>query len=291
MRSATRSTALRARGLRRDLGVATASRARPTSASGGGGRSRGAHRQAARRGSPANGCDARHEALHDAVLERVEADHGEPPARREQRDAPAAASASSSFKLPIDENPKSLKGARRRILRQSPRVRAPTAAPRAAASCRVRAEGLARPSRNNRSCNRFSKPFFTIVADHLPQFALRRRGRAIRRRTRRASCPCACRADRRGETRSRARRRRAAARRRRDRAARRRRARAQAPSRTSGSSENHARRKTKRGSCDARARARAAAAGSRSSAIRRPARPSARGCARAWPPRPKVAST
>ena len=82
VRSATRSTALRERGLRA-ISASPAFIARPTSASGDAGQ-RVAVRIGSRAvaGSPANGRrGAGEEALDDAVLERMEADHGEPAAR------------------------------------------------------------------------------------------------------------------------------------------------------------------------------------------------------------------
>ena len=199
--------------------------ARPTQRERRAGQRRGRDRAAARaRGSPPNGCDARgEEALDDAVLERMEADHGEPAAGRQQRHD-ARQRQRELRELPIDENPKSLERPRGRILTPiTPRARADGFGhdrgqlPRAD-------DGCDRASRNNCSCNRLSKPFFTIVAYHLRQFARRRRARGTRRRIRRASDPSACRAGRRRGTRSRAPGRRSAARKCRGRAARRRRA-------------------------------------------------------------------
>jgi len=73
--------------------------------------------------------------------------------------------------LAVDENPKSLERARGRILTPiTPRARAdgfghdPRKLTRAV-------DGPLRASRNNCSCNRLSKPFFTMIADHLCKFA------------------------------------------------------------------------------------------------------------------------
>ena len=98
------------------------------------------------------------------------------------------------FKLLIDVNPKSLKGAGRRVLARLARTDRAThdlgKLPR-------RANGLDCPCRNNRCCNLFSKPFLPVVRDDLPQRASLRRDSRNRPRSRRGSCPCACRAGRR----------------------------------------------------------------------------------------------
>ena len=72
------------------------------------------------------------------------------------------------FKLPIEENPKSLKGARRRMLARLAR------ADRATHDLGKVACGPQRPlapCRNNRCCNCLSKPFFPIGANHLPELS------------------------------------------------------------------------------------------------------------------------
>ena len=82
--------------------------------------------------------------------------------------------------LPVHENPKSLERPRGRILTPiTPRARADGFAhdlrelPRAF-------DGPVRARCRNCSCNRLSKPFFTIVADNLRQFAHRRAGYKFR---------------------------------------------------------------------------------------------------------------
>ncbi len=68
-------------------------------------------------------------------------------------------------------NPYSLEGPRGRILTPI------TPRPRAEGFCHDRGQlpracdGLVRASRNNRSCNLLSKPFFAIVRDHSLQFS------------------------------------------------------------------------------------------------------------------------
>ena len=75
------------------------------------------------------------------------------------------------LEFPIDENPKSLERARGRILTPiTPRARADGFGHDLGQLPRP-VDGCVRASRNNRSCNRLSKPFFTIVAYHLRQFA------------------------------------------------------------------------------------------------------------------------
>ena len=120
---------------------------------------------------------ARHEALDDAVLERMEADHGEPPARRQQR-APARGSAATARQLLVhlqsegpgrsawpDPDANHPASACRRLRRRS----------RPVAACVTM--GCDRARRRNCSCNRLSKPFLTIVADDLRQFAHAARAR------------------------------------------------------------------------------------------------------------------
>ena len=157
-------------------------------------------RQPRERGSPPKGCDgARDEALDDAVLERVEADHREPAAGSEAHHDPRQRQRELR-ELAIDENPKSLEGPRGRILTPiTPRARADGLGhdrgqlPRAD-------DGCDRASRNNRSCNRLSKPFFTIVAYHLRQFARIGAREEIRGRFAARRDPSACRAGRRARS-------------------------------------------------------------------------------------------
>ena len=110
------------------------------------------------------------EALHDSIFEGVEADHRKTSARIEK--AHGARQRQREFlEFPIDVNPESLEGPRGRILTPiTPRARAdgfghdPRQLPRPD-------DGRERASRNNCSCNRVSKPFVTLVAYHLRQFA------------------------------------------------------------------------------------------------------------------------
>ena len=107
-------------------------------------------------------------------------------------------SASAHFvQLPVHRNPKGLERARRRILTPiTPRARADGLRDnRGELARRDDRSGVA--SLRNCSCNRLSKPFFTIVADDLRQFADRRARNEIAPRSRRATGPSACRADRR----------------------------------------------------------------------------------------------
>ena len=214
---------------------------------------------------------ASEKALDDAVFEGMEADHGKTAAASQQR-YDGRKGRCELRQLPVHENPKGLERARGRILTPiTPRARADgfghdlRKLPRAD-------DGLPRARRRNCSCNRLSKPFFTIVADDLRQFARGRAGKELARRTRRGTDPFSCRAVRRSEKRSRARHRRSAARRFRDRRGRRRPSRGQARRGRPAASENHARRKTKRESRSAPAAA--TASGSRSMATRRPCGPS-----------------
>ena len=288
MRSATRSVALRARGfpaISRSGGTDRPAdeRQRRRRQRGGPDRQPGERRIAAerlRRGHE--------ESLHDPVLERMEADHGEPAPRRQQRHDPRQ-DQRELRELAIDENPKSLERPRGRILTPiTPRARADgfghdrSELPRAD-------DGCDRASRNNCSCNRLSKPFFTIVAYHLRQFA---RGSARQERGRRFAArgvhPHVERAVR-------------AKREAAHRVVDLRRGNAEVEQaavdafdaerreRASASSENQQRWKTNRRS--AIARAQVSAAGSRSNARSRPEGPSRPRIARAWPPRPNVAST
>src|SRR6185369_3763546 len=73
------------------------------------------------------------------------------------------------FKLLIDVNPNSLESARRRILAWLARGNG-FCHDLGKLPCAV--DRLARSSRNNRSCNLFSKPFFAIALDDLPNFSL-----------------------------------------------------------------------------------------------------------------------
>src|SRR5476651_1195600 len=68
-------------------------------------------------------------------------------------------------KLLIEVNPYSLEGARRRVLVFLPRADGRTH-DIGKLPCGDNRPSL--PSSNNRLCNLFSKPFFTIIADHLP---------------------------------------------------------------------------------------------------------------------------
>ena len=156
-RSATRMTALRARGLAVHFRSRRDGPARPTSLSRGcgislaftGSRSGNVGRAASRR--------KRFTMRSSSEWKLITASR------------PPGASAATRLgqrqrqflKLLIDVNPYSLKGARRRILARS-RVRT------AAATTRGKLPGacdrLARASSNNRLCNRSSKPFFAIVS-------------------------------------------------------------------------------------------------------------------------------
>src|SRR5205085_10563448 len=107
--------------------------------------------------------------LDDPVLERMEADHHQPAAGREQRER-CAQRLLELLELGVDENPKSLKRARRRVLawlsgldRTSHDV---------GKLCRGSNRAPALAPSNKRLCNLYSKPFFPIVADHLGDVAL-----------------------------------------------------------------------------------------------------------------------
>src|SRR5579864_1371352 len=109
------------------------------------------------------------EALDDAILERMKADRREAPAALQQgRDA--GQRGAHFVQLPVHRNPKGLESARRRILTPI------TPRPRADGLRDNRGELARRNDRSdvaslrNRSCNRPSKPFLTIVADHPGQF-------------------------------------------------------------------------------------------------------------------------
>ena len=71
------------------------------------------------------------------------------------------------FKLLIDVNPNSLKGAGRRVLARLARANRAT---HDLGKLPGGAERLASPCLNNLCCNCLSKPFFPMVRDHLPDF-------------------------------------------------------------------------------------------------------------------------
>ena len=144
--------------------------ARPIASSGATGRSRSRIGMRSRRGSPPKGRDARRdEALHDAILERVEAHDREPAAGGEPRDG-ARQRAFELAHLVVHRDPKGLERARGRILTPiTPRARADGLG-HDLSEPPGRVDGALRASRNNRSCNRLSKPFFTMVAEDLRQF-------------------------------------------------------------------------------------------------------------------------
>src|SRR5436190_7533465 len=123
-----------------------------------------AHRYALRQ--PIAGRALADEALHDAVLERMEADDGEPTAALERARGPWERHF-ELFKLLIEVNPNSLKGPGRRMLARLARANRATH-DRGKLPCGP--ERLASPRINNRCCNCLSKPFFPIDANHLPQF-------------------------------------------------------------------------------------------------------------------------
>ena len=201
----------------------------PTSASGAPGSAAVRMAQARVRGSPPNGCDARAKkrlTIRSSSEWKLIATSRPPVARSgtrrgsvnvELQTTPGSrkseAPGTSAWPDPDPNHPAC---ARRWLRPRSSR----------AAAC-VRWVG--RASRSNCSCNRLSKPFFTIVADHLRQFAHRRPREEFGGRFAARWDPSACRADRRRETRSRALGRRSAARKCRGRGARRRLARAAAP--------------------------------------------------------------
>ena len=111
--SATRSSALRARGLRVEFRLRRRGCLRPMQLQP---RLRAAAARTGRRASAGSSCDcALHEALDRAVLERVEADHREPPAGASTSSAPRK----PALELPelvVDVHAQRLEGAGRRVL-------------------------------------------------------------------------------------------------------------------------------------------------------------------------------
>src|SRR6185503_12325267 len=107
-----------------------------------------------------------HEGLDDPVLERMEAHDREPAFGLEQLHRLWQRHL-QLFKLLIDVNPNSLEGAGRRML---PRLARANRTTHDLGKLFRETDGPARASRDNRSCNPFSKPFFPIGAHHLPDF-------------------------------------------------------------------------------------------------------------------------
>ena len=176
VRAATRITALRARGLRA-TSASDGFTARPTSESGAPGSAVGANGQPGERGvAGVRLRRAGQELLDDAVLERVEADDGHPCVRGQRRHD-GGQRLRDFRQFAVHENPKGLEGPRGRILTPiTPRARADGLRH----ECRQlpgAVDGFARACRRNCSCNRLSRPFFTIVAQYLRQFAHRGAGK------------------------------------------------------------------------------------------------------------------
>ena len=172
VRSATRMIAERARGLAR------------TSVSPG--LMRASARSRRRRFGAANGARrstsllalARDEGLDDAVFERMEADHDQPAARRQQVERRVQA-LFELLKLGIDENPKSLKCARCRVLA---RLAGLDRTSHDVGQLAGGSNGFAAfAASNKRLCNRYSKPFFPIVTYHLRNVALVGAGKKVGR--------------------------------------------------------------------------------------------------------------
>ena len=166
VRSATRSVALRARGFAGDLALRRPDRAADERER----RRRQRRRPDGQPGEPRIAAERLRrrgeEALHDPVLERMEADDGKATAGGEHRDDRGQCQR-ELLKLAIDENPESLERARGRILTPiTPRARADGFGHDRCQLARGD-DGCDRASRNNCSCNRLSKPFFTIVPYHL----------------------------------------------------------------------------------------------------------------------------
>jgi hypothetical protein len=118
-----------------------------------------------------------HELLHDAVFERVETDNHQSTAFIEDLEG-LRQHHRQLFKLLIDVNPYSLEGARRRVLMWLARGNG-FCHDLGKLPCAV--DRPARSSRNNRSCNLFSKPFFAIAPDDLPDLLFRRLLQPLRR--------------------------------------------------------------------------------------------------------------
>ena len=138
---------------------------------------------------------ARDEGLDDAILQRMEA-------RSRRRRPPSGEQVHRRLqnlfellKFGIDENPKSLKGARCRVLVRLPRLDRTSHDGGQLASG---SHGMAAfPASNKRLCNRYSKPLFAVVTYHLRNLALVGAGEKVRRGlAAEAWCPCACRAGR-----------------------------------------------------------------------------------------------
>ena len=123
--------------------------------------------------------------LDDAVLQRMEADHHQPPAGRAACPSAALSACSQLLKLGVDENPKSLKCARCRVLARLAGFDRASHELGQLGGGSNRAPALA--ASNNRLCNLNSKPFFPIVTYHLRNLALVGAWPAIPRRSRRAS--------------------------------------------------------------------------------------------------------
>src|SRR5258708_5551977 len=118
-----------------------------------------------------------HELLDDTVFERMETDHHQSAAVTEDLEA-LGQHHRQLFKLLIDVNPYSLEGTRRRVLKWLARGNG-FCHDLGKLPCAV--DRPARSSRNNRSCNLFSKPFFAIAPDDLPDLPFRRLLQPLRR--------------------------------------------------------------------------------------------------------------
>src|SRR5882724_12300835 len=119
-----------------------------------------------------------HELLDDTVFERMETDHHQSAAVTEDLEA-LGQHHRQLFKLLIDVNPYSLEGTRRRVLKWLARGNG-FCHDLGKLPCAV--DRPARSSRNNRSCNLFSKPFFAMAPDDPPDFLFRSLRKPLGRR-------------------------------------------------------------------------------------------------------------
>ena len=111
------------------------------------------------------------ELLDDAVFERVEADHREPPAEREQLER-AGERAAQLAELVVDVHAQRLEGARRRDVLPGSRVR--TARATSSASCSVRVRGWLERLATMSAAMRRAKRSSPECRDHLANLRLAR---------------------------------------------------------------------------------------------------------------------